>query len=325
MSSTPSALAANLRVTYADLLRTLSLLEAGEVECASLETEWTPKALLAHVAFWDRTQTQRLQDVLAGVTADSGFARPASTNDVRAQADATRSLDAILVEVEQARADLISLTEALTPAQLETPYREGDSWLTPSRLIAHMANHTRQHERELWRYCGSMRRWTRAGLRVFLARQDANLMDSIGGLSEAALIAPGVIDNWSIRDVLVHILAWREYGYRVAKQWPRVDKVSLAPWLEGATKDAINAQLLAARAALNMIDIADGLTTYHRRMLKLLDQASDAQLASIGDPGQGEPGELSGFVYGLTLHEMEHAEEIWRFRVEQDGDKTIGD
>ncbi|MBK8797189.1 MAG: DinB family protein [Anaerolineales bacterium] len=315
MSSMPNALAANLRVTYDDLLRTLSLLEAGEVERASLETEWTPKALLAHVAFWDRTQTRRLRDVLAGVTAATGFARPASTNDTRAQADAALPLDAILTEVEHARAGLIGLTETLTPAQLETSYREGDSWLTPGRLIAHMANHTRQHERELWRYCGSMRRWTRAGLRVFLARQDANLMDSIGGLSEATLVTPGVIGDWSLRDVLVHILAWREYGYRVAKQWPQIDKDSLAPWLEDATEDAVNAQLLTARAALNMIDIADGLTTYHRRMLKLLDQASDAQLASIGDPGQGEPGELSGFVYGLTLHEMEHAEEIWRFRV----------
>lgn len=317
MKSTADYLATELRVAFDDFLRTLALLERGEIENGRLESGWSPKALVAHIAFWDQIQTRRMQDAIAGTSAQSGFVPPAQTNDERSALDASRSLDEILDAADRARGELIRLVETLTPAQMAHRFPEGESTLAPMRLAEHMVNHTRQHTRQLWRYCGSMQRWQRSSLRAFLARQDANLMDSIGGLSEQALVAPETLGAWSIRDVLVHILAWREYGYLVARQWPDVNPAAIAPWIEGETVDVINGRLLRDRAALNMIDIADGLTTYHRRMLKLFDQASSEWLASTGAYGGEEEGELSGFLYGLTLHEMEHAEAIWQFKVGQ--------
>ena len=316
MSLPTDALLSELQTTYDALLRTLALLTPDEIETVALENAWTPKAVLAHVAFWDQVQRRRLENAVAGAAALPDSTPPATSNDVRARRDADRPLDAILREAEIARTTLIRFAAGLTSQQWTTPYPEGDASLTPGQLIEHLIDHTRRHTGDLWRYCGSMRRWTPQSLRIFLARQDANLMDSLGRLTEQTLITPGAVGDWSLRDGLVHILAWREYGYRVVKQWPQVDRTMLAPWLDGGDVKAINAQLLAARAALNLIDIADGLTTYHRRLLTLLDRAGAAQLAAYGDPGRGEPCELSAFVYGLTLHEMEHAQEIWQWRVE---------
>ncbi|MEZ4614461.1 MAG: ClbS/DfsB family four-helix bundle protein [Caldilineaceae bacterium] len=113
-------------------------------------------------------------------------------------------------------------------------------------------------------------------------------MDSISGLSEETIVATAVCGEWSIRDVLVHVLSWSEYEYAVLKQWPDTTHESLTPWLDGNGVDDINAALLAERATLNMIDVCDGLTTYHRRILRYFDKCSDEQLADSGDYGWGK-------------------------------------
>lgn len=298
MSLPTEALVRELQSTHDSLLRVLALLTPEEIESAALESGETPKAVLAQVAAWDRVQARRLEAVIAGASA-----LPGQPPGKGAPFDVSRPLESLLEEAESARAALIRCAT------------KGNRAPTMEQIIADCLASTRRSTDDLWRYCGSMRRWRPESLRAFLVRQDANLMDSLGGLTEEMLTAPGAIGAWSLRDGLVHILAWREYGYRVVKQWPQVDRAALAPWLEGDDGDAINAGLLAERAALNMIDIADGLTTYHRRLLTLLDRAGAANLATYGDPGWGEASELSAFVYGLTLHEMEHAEEIWQWRV----------
>lgn len=315
MSDTPEILAARLQESYARLRHTLALLEPEEIEHGRMTNDWTPKALVAHVAFWDDVQTQRMRAALAGASSYTGFARPSSTNDDRAAADAGRPLDAILTAADAAREGLASFAAGLSPEQLARLLPEGDTSLVLRERIEHMIRHTRTHHQELWAYCGSMRRWTRPRLRAFLVQQEENLMASIGGLSEAVLTTAPVEGDWTIRDILVHILAWREYEYLVVKHWPAVDAGVIAAWRAESDVDVLNAGLRQARAALNMIDIADGLTTYHRRLVRLFDQATDADLASTGDHGWGDMGELSAFFYGLAHHEMEHAAKIWEFRV----------
>ncbi len=315
MPDTPEMLAAQLRESYAGLLYTLALLEQEEIEHGRMANDWTPKALVAHVAFWDGVQTQRMRAALAGISSDTGFARPSPTNDDRAAADAARPLDAILADADAAREELARFAAGLSHEQLANPLPEGDTTLVLRERIEHMIRHTRTHHQELWAYCGSMHRWTRPRLRAFLVQQEENLMASIGGLSEAVLTTAPVEGDWTIRDILVHILAWREYEYLVVKHWPAVDPGVIAAWRAESDVDVLNAGLRQARSALNMIDIADGLTTYHRRLMKLFDQATDADLASAGDHGWGDMGELSAFFYGLAHHEMEHAAKIWEFRV----------
>ena len=319
MSVTPAMLAGQLQESFAGLRRTLALLEPEEIEHGRLGNEWTPKALVAHVAFWDDVQTRRMQAALNGASAAIDIARPAATNDERAAVDAGRPLDAVLADADVARDRLVRFAAGLSLEQLALTLPAGDSTLVLRERIEHMIRHTRTHNQELWAYCGSMRRWSRPRLRAFFVRQEENLMASIGGLSETLMATVPVDGNWTIRDSLVHILAWREYGYLVAKNWPAVEADLIDGWRPQDDVDVTNAGLLQARAALNMIDIADGLTTYHRRLMKLFDKASDADLASTGDIGWGDQGELSAFFYGLAYHEMEHAEKIWEFRVEGEG------
>ncbi len=307
-------IAEQLQAAYESLCRTFGLLEMEEIEQGQMAEGWSPKALMAHVAFWDAYQTARMRAAYQGDSATQGFRRPPTDNDERALVDNNRPWAAILLEADTARRQMIEFAQTLDATALATDYPEGERTLSLATLLEHMVRHTRLHAQELQRYCGSMARWSRTDLRAFLIRQHNNLMDGISGLAEATIVTTAVCGTWTIRDLLVHVLSWNEYEYAVLKQWPDAAHESLTPWLDGSGVDKINANLLAERAELNMIDICDGLMTHHRRVLRYFDKCSTEQLAGTGDYGWGEEGTLSNFFYGFALHEAEHAEDIWRYR-----------
>lgn len=307
-------LADQLQATYDQIWRILALFDGTEVETSRLENNWTPKAVLAHVAFWDERQRQRMEAAISGASAKNGVVFPTQDNDERATLDATRPWEEVVTAADNARQQLIAFARSLDPDSLAQSYPEGERTLSVQKLLEHMARHTQLHSNELYCYAGSMHRWSRADLRAFVLRQHTNLMDGISGLTEETMLVTAVCGFWSIRDVLTHVLAWNEFEYVLLNGWPQTEPTKLAAWHHDGGTDALNAQLLATRASLNMIDICDGLMTYHRRLLRAFDRASDEQLRSNGDYGWGDQGSLSGLFYSFALHEAEHAAEIWHFR-----------
>ncbi len=317
-TNTPSTqtLLDKLERSYADLVQALALLEPEELESARLANGWTPKATLAHVAFWDAFQTRRMQAALAGESAETGVTWPQEDNDQRAARDAQRPWHEIQEEAERARQGLIDFAAGLTPEALARPYPEGQGQLDLLALLTHMVKHAREHAQEIWAYATSLERWSREDARAFLERQFTHLLDAIGGLDEESLTTVPVCGVWSARDVLTHVLAWEEYGRLVMEQWPQVDRADLAPWLEGTDIDAINAGLLAQKEDQTLIDLLDGLASVQRRTLAFFDQASDPLLASQGDYGWGQEGSLLSFLFDLAWHRAEHAADLWRARAE---------
>lgn len=308
-----------LQAAYDGLWHMIALLEPSEMDTGRLENQWTPKALLAHVAFWDECQRQRMEAARRGATAQSGFLFPTQDNDERAALDETQSWDKVVAAADTARQALITFARSLSLEDLDRDYPEGEQSLSLAKLLAHMVRHTQLHADELYRYAGSMQRWSRPALRAFIIRQHNNLMDGISGLTEETMIQTQVCGFWSIRDVLTHVLAWNEFEHVVLQGWPCVAVEKIAHWHGDGDTDALNARLLAERTQLTLIEICDGLMTHHRRILRAFDRASDEALRSSGDYGWGDEGTLSGLFYSFALHEAEHAADIWRYRAGQSG------
>lgn len=310
-------LADQLQAAYDRLWRTIDLLDAKEVETSRLENQWTPKALLAHIAFWDEYQRQRMEAAISGVSAQTGFSVPAIHNDERAALANERAWEEVVATADAARQQLVAFARALDSSHLAQEYPEGERTLSVQKQLAHMVRHTQLHMRELYDYAGSMARWSKADLRAFIIRQHNNLMDSISGLTETTLLTTQVCGFWSIRDVLTHVLTWNEFEYAILQGWPAAAPATLEAWRNEGDENALNARLLDAHTHATMIDICDGLMTYHRRIIRTFDRASDEQLRSKGDYGWGEQGSLSCLFYSFAFHEAEHAADIWRFRATQ--------
>ena len=312
---TPAQLADDLEASSTSFWQKLAEMEAEEIESAKLGCGWSAKSLVAHVAFWDDYQHRRMEAALAGISAAAGFARPRTDNDARAVEDASRSWIEIEQAAKQARQQLSDFARNLSPDALALEYPEGDKTLSILKLLQHMAHHLRVHEREIEAYCGSLERWGRAGLRKLMVEQPDNFMNGMAGLTEETMVTTKVCGEWSIRDVYAHVLSWNQYNAKLLRFWPQPDAETISEWarLPGDNDDTVNARLMAARAHLTMIDIADSLETEFRRILRVYDRKKDADLHGEGLTWNG-PGIMSHFFYDIFLHEAEHAAQIWAYR-----------
>lgn len=312
---TPAQLANDLARSMHALWEAVALLDADELDSARVMAEWTPKSLVAHVAFWDDFETRRMTAALSGESVQTGFAQAVADNDARARRDASRPWDEIAAEAQAARQRLIDFTHNLPPEALVREYREGARTISLLDEIQYLVRHPQRHANDLWRYCGSMARWSRPALRSLMETQNTHLMDSIAGLTEATMLSTPVCGTWTIRDVLAHVLSWNELCVHLLAQWPEPTPATVEAWdwQPGDTMDTMNARLLAARAHLNIIDIVDGLTTCHRKIMTAFDGFSDGDLNSEGQTWGG-PGVLSCFFFEIYQHEAEHAAQIWAYR-----------
>jgi uncharacterized damage-inducible protein DinB len=141
-----------LEQRFAALLALYEQLTPEQIEHDEVVEGWTPKTLLAHVAFWDDFQTRRMQDALRGVTAERGVAQPVEDNDRRLQADRDRSWEEILAQAQAYRSRMIGFALGLDEATLTAKYREGERTLVLAYLLQHMINHTVEHTEQLQAY-----------------------------------------------------------------------------------------------------------------------------------------------------------------------------
>lgn len=311
----PAELANELEYSSRLLWETLAEMEVEEIESARLKSGWSAKAVVAHIAFWDDYQRRRMEAALAGTSQAAGFVRPLADNDPRARGDANRPWLEVEEAAREARQRLIDFARTLSPEVLTQEFREGDHSFSILKQLEHMAHYVRLHRREIKAYCGSLERWGRAELRKLMAEQHNNFMESMAGLTEETMLSTKVCGEWTIRDVFAHVLGWNEYCSLLLRQWPEPDpeRIREWEWREGDTTATFNERMMAARAHLTMIEIADGLTTEYRRMMRVFDRKSDAELCSEGRTWDG-PGVLSNFFYEIFVHEAEHAAQIWAFR-----------
>ncbi len=152
MMQTGPDYAAELEASFARLLALYDRLTSDEIEGAPLAGGWTPKTILAHVAFWDDYQTRRMEAAREGSSAEIGFPRPGEDNDARMLSDGDRIYASILTEAKGARARMVSFAGGLDAHALAEAYPEGERTLSLAALLRHMIKHTLEHDAELRAY-----------------------------------------------------------------------------------------------------------------------------------------------------------------------------
>ena len=101
-------------------------------------------------------------------------------------------------------------------------------------------------------------------------RERNEFLNAIGGMHESEMISVETCGYWTVRDLMAHVLSWDEEIYRTVKHW-----TGDRSWQDGALfDDEWNEREVNQRVDLDVIDLADGLATWHRRILLFCDTAS---------------------------------------------------
>ncbi len=139
---------------------------------------------------------------------------------------------------------------------------------------------------------------------------------AVAGLDEAALVEPGVVGAWSVKDLVGHVTAWEQRALHLCEVGRNGAEAAGA---EGSVVEAYNATETARRRSWSPVQVqteAAATRTQLRAALQSLTDEDWARPLRVGariDPlgewvGRALGGALSG------AHASEHAYQIWSWR-----------
>jgi hypothetical protein len=133
----------------------------------------------------------------------------------------------------------------------------------------------------------------------------AALSDSYAGLSESCLVEPGVVDDWSIKDILAHVTAWENEALR---HLPHI--------IAGGTPPRYAAQ--GGIDAFNARATEDGRRRSLAEVLRRRDETHARLVDFISSQPEGTFGGRTRARRRLRLdtygHYPEHTAAIWAWR-----------
>jgi uncharacterized protein (TIGR03083 family) len=98
---------------------------------------------------------------------------------------------------------------------------------------------------------------------------------SYAGLSDAQLTEPGVMDGWSVKDILAHVTTWEEEALKYLPLIAAGGRPPRYSTLYGGI-DAFNAQMTAQKQGLSLADVLRQLDETHQRLVAYIHGAPEA-------------------------------------------------
>lgn len=149
---------------------------------------------------------------------------------------------------------------------------------------------------------------TKAEILARLEDGRRTLLAALEGLSEKELTDVAVVDDWTVRDLVAHILAWEE----VALQ--RLDLIesghaSQIQWFQAEEVDAQNARFHEATRSLVLDEVSRRLADTLAPILDRVQAMTEEQL-NVEDTIDTR----TWLPRSTYLHEEEHAAQIVRWR-----------
>ncbi len=131
------------------------------------------------------------------------------------------------------------------------------------------------------------------------------LKESYADLPDSRLIEPGVVGDWSVKDILAHVTTWEQVAL---KHLPLIVAGGTPPrYVTYGGIDAFNARMTEQKRGLSLSEVRMQLDATHRRLVDFIQSAPEVQVARE-----------TRFRRRLRLdtysHYPQHAEGIWEWR-----------
>ncbi len=151
---------------------------------------------------------------------------------------------------------------------------------------------------------------------------------AIADLDQAMMVEPGVVETWSIKDLLGHVAAWEQMALRHVDHYRRGE--ALGGQAE-FTVDGYNASESARRRDWPLARTRDEVAETRQRLRTMLESMTDDEWqVVVGEGDRQSPlgdwvGGALGGAAGPGTHAADHAEHIrvWRLAREQSSADSV--
>lgn len=296
-----------------ELQRSLLFLSRDETLQPGVHAQWCVRDVISHVAGREASFFAAVRNLT--LEGDPHFPDPLDEREFNLAAVERRrefSMDEVMDELDSLRQQILKYLRKLSNQALLTTHPVGTTGEQQSiaDVLQHTATHDRLHSAGIWRWRVEAGLLYRDEFRGRLMWERRELLNSLGGMHEQDMVSVQVCGFWTVRDVMAHVLSWDEEVYRTLKHW-----TGEREWQHGALyDDEWNEQQVNERAQMDVIELADGLATYHRRIVQFCDQQEPAALTTVANAPWGEPMSMLSFLHEMAGHDGVHRAQIARMR-----------
>ncbi|MGE0543992.1 MAG: maleylpyruvate isomerase N-terminal domain-containing protein [Dehalococcoidia bacterium] len=141
----------------------------------------------------------------------------------------------------------------------------------------------------------------------------AEFNEACAGLTDARLTEPGVIEDWSVKDIIAHITTWEE---EALKHLPVIIAGGSPPrYVTFGGLDAFNARMTAKKRALPLAEVLRQRDETHNRLVEFVRNAP-------GDHFAGETRARRRLRLDTYSHYPLHTEAIREWRKRSAGSRS---
>ena len=218
----------------------------------------------------------------------------------------------VVDELDGTRRELLRFTRKMHNNELYAQFtvRSTGKPKSIADVLAELVEHDYMNSASIWQKRAEMGMFQRSQFRHVLTDERNRLMTALGYVFQQDLFRVEICGYWTAKDVMAHLLSWDEEILRTVESWTK-DR----PWQHDALyDDEWNEEEVAKRGHLDVVTLADSLSTCHRRLLEMFDRLPDAELAVMSRAPWGERMALVSFLNEMALHNNTHRLDIETLR-----------
>lgn len=101
---------------------------------------------------------------------------------------------------------------------------------------------------------------------------------STAGLSDVQLTTPGVVEDWSVKDILAHVTTWEQEALKYLPVILNGEKTPRYSAMYGGI-DAFNAQMTQQKRSLSLAEVKRQLDETHHKLLAYIQSVPEEVFA----------------------------------------------
>lgn len=230
------------------LLKSIEGLSQREMTDIPVYPEWTIKDILAHIIGWDRRVIAILPLIVNDRAGEVPGVDVADHNARSVAAGREKAVTHLLAEITETHQQIMALVSELDYREIDRRHQRNGRIITiRSYIIQIMVDHERQHAAEIEAWRAQLdEAIDPAAIAANLQQRRDHFMARLEAVDEARALHPHTAGEWSINDVVGHLVDWERLMLQAARHIHDPSQPAVPP--HAGSDDDFN-QFLADRRA----------------------------------------------------------------------------
>jgi hypothetical protein len=273
--------------------------------------DWSIKDLLANLSAWERLLQPWIEKPSSNAVIDipdlEALQDPNSPKNKQIyQTHRNDAVDHVLAEFRNSYLNLIQLVNLVSEDELFKPQLIRQSETTMADIIYlytasryGWAKHAIRKKGKI----NQLTKWTKESLLRDIQQEHQRLDDLINGISPQLLIEPGVIGEWSIKDIMAHLAAWEQlfldwYRSGLLGETPQIP----APGITWKQLGKLNRMIYEAHSSQGLDEIKQEFATSYRTIVQEITKMSEEMISTPGYFSWTNGYNLQGYIRANTVN-----------------------